>query len=55
MELEVLRGWINYFNELLEEDNCVECIKVNKNKSTDKIKHFDLNCEKCEKHKTMTM
>ena len=54
-ELEVLRGWINYFNELLEEIDCVECIKVNKNNSTDKIKHFDLYCEKCFQQKEIRM
>ena len=46
---EELRGWINYFNELLEEDGCIECIKVNKNMSTETKKHFDLYCDKCEK------
>ena len=38
VELEELRGWFKYFNELLEEDDCIECIKVNKNMSTEKKK-----------------
>ena len=51
LELEELRGWFKYFNRLLEEFDCIECIKINKNKSTETMKHFDLYCEKCEEQK----
>ena len=54
-ECQVLRGWFNYFNELVEEIDCVECIKVNIKKSTEKMKVFDSSCAKCFQHKTITM
>ena len=47
LELEELRGWFKYFNELVEKIDCVECIKVNKNKSTETRKRFDLYCVNC--------
>ena len=40
-------SWYKYFIELLDEINCVNCIKVNVQKSTNKRKHFDYYCIEC--------
>ena len=39
---------LKYFSQLLDEIECVECIKINLNASTNIKRHFDLNCTKCE-------
>ena len=54
-ECQILRGWFNYLNKLVEEIDCVECIKVNINKSTEKMKFFYLSCEKCFQQKEIRM
>ena len=43
--------WLKYFTELVEEINCIDCIKVNLKKSNNIGKHFDLYCEKCKRIK----
>ena len=43
--------WLKYFTELVEEINCVDCIKTNLKNSNKCVKHHDLYCEKCEKIK----
>ena len=37
-------SWYKYFIELLDEINCVDCIKVNIVKSSEKRKHLDYYC-----------
>ena len=42
--------WLEYFTELVEEINCIDCIKTNLKNSNKYVKHFDLYCEKCAKY-----
>ena len=47
-------SWYKYFLEILDEINCVNCIKVNVQKSTKKGKHLDYYCIDCHEVRKLT-
>ena len=47
-------SWYKYFIELLDEIKCVNCIKVNVKKSSEKRKHLDYYCLECREIRKYT-